>query len=390
MAVKLFCNRKGMEMQKKDAKKVFALLADDDEVVKHYFCGAICTTSRRTCMKEVDDNDRHCYLHDPDRKCRGYTLKGDLCGSVAKVGEEYCRRHRVVAENEGSHTRGMKKTPAKITKKNINKFPLHPVRDSEEQESSEDEPAPRKKSKKPHTPDASEACASEEEVPAKKIFMKNTKQAKQRKTVFKTKKTSKAKREHSAGEESVFELDDLTKKATKKAGEHAKGPEQRSDGSDASDGSESWSDSEDIPDEYGMYESMQDKVLPATMCELAEKIQAIRSEIKVYGYMDWRKGNRHAKLVNFKEELLAKYRECKKDHMMKYGTDEPTEDVFKHLNRGRWTKRKVLKEIGCLKLDREEGTEGDDSSSDEPHKKTAKKRGEQNARKHQMTRVHQR
>ncbi|KAI1287925.1 hypothetical protein EDD11_010122, partial [Mortierella claussenii] len=134
--------------------------------------------------------------------------------------------------------------------------------------------------------------------------------------------------------------------------------------------------------EYSMYESTQDKALPATMFDLAEKIKAIRSEMKVYGFMDWKKGNRHAKLVNFKEELLNKYRKCKKDHMKKYSTEEPTEDVFRHLNRGQWTKRRALKEIGCLELDPEEGTdEDDDSSSDEPRKKTTKKRGARTRRK---------
>ncbi|KAI1287854.1 hypothetical protein EDD11_010194 [Mortierella claussenii] len=179
-AVKLFCSKKKVEMNAKDAKKVFASLVDDNDVAKYFFCEAICKTSKRTCMKEVGDKDMQCHVHDPARKCHGTTALGKSCGSVSKAGEDYCWRHRVVAEKEGSQKRGAKKTYKKISKENIKKFPLHPTCDSEEQESSEDEPAPRRKSRKPHTPeyvvdseDSEEEAVSEDEKPVKKPAYKD-------------------------------------------------------------------------------------------------------------------------------------------------------------------------------------------------------------------------
>jgi hypothetical protein len=54
-AFKTLCSKKKVDFNKKDAEKMFKLLAEDDEVEKHYFCGAECVKSKRACMKEVDD-----------------------------------------------------------------------------------------------------------------------------------------------------------------------------------------------------------------------------------------------------------------------------------------------------------------------------------------------
>jgi hypothetical protein len=100
-AIKLFCKKNGVEMKAKDAEKILSSLVEDDSVEKHFFCGATCVKSKRTCMKEVDDEDAHCYVHDPDRKCKGTTIKGKSCRSVAKVGEDYCSRHHDQGERSG-------------------------------------------------------------------------------------------------------------------------------------------------------------------------------------------------------------------------------------------------------------------------------------------------
>ncbi|KAG0080050.1 hypothetical protein BGZ93_003030, partial [Podila epicladia] len=92
-AMKLFSQLTGAELTQKQAKMVYKSLVKDDNVDKHYFCGAICTKSQNICMKEVKEESMHCYVHDPENKCQGVTLKGQPCGSVAKVGEDYCYRH---------------------------------------------------------------------------------------------------------------------------------------------------------------------------------------------------------------------------------------------------------------------------------------------------------
>ncbi|KAI1311899.1 hypothetical protein EDD11_003261 [Mortierella claussenii] len=195
MAVKLFCKRKGMEMEKKDAKKVFASLVDDDDVVKHYFCGVTCKKSRRACMKEVDDDDSYCHVHDPDRKCSGTTTKGIRCGSAAKSGEEYCWRH-LGGDAGVCPPRRTKKAMHKSWVTMFGKEYKHATKtkskraDTSEGGSDEDAPAdsasdedappPRKKrSKKPHTPEyvvdsEEEALSEDEPAPGKKKSIKST------------------------------------------------------------------------------------------------------------------------------------------------------------------------------------------------------------------------
>jgi hypothetical protein len=83
----------GVEITKKQAKKVYNSLVKDDEINKHYVCGVTCVKSQKICMKEVEHEELYCHVHDPDRKCQGITVKGNKCGSVAKTGMAYCYRH---------------------------------------------------------------------------------------------------------------------------------------------------------------------------------------------------------------------------------------------------------------------------------------------------------
>ncbi|KAF9975352.1 hypothetical protein BGZ75_000561, partial [Mortierella antarctica] len=190
-AIELFCKK---DVKKKDAKKVYASLVEDDEVDKHYFCGAICTKSKNVCMKQVDGEGKHCNVHDPSRKCQGFTVKGEKCGSVAKMGETHCWRHRGQEEyTEKRTTKGA--TPRKFqkfTEEEKRRFVLHPdyvdpeeiTHDSasdDETSSDEDTPDPKgktvkKKSSGLHTPEyvvdseesADEHESSEDEIPYKK------------------------------------------------------------------------------------------------------------------------------------------------------------------------------------------------------------------------------
>ncbi|KAG0036917.1 hypothetical protein BGZ83_003589, partial [Gryganskiella cystojenkinii] len=157
-----------------------------------------------------------------------------------------------------------------------------------------------------------------------------------------------------------------SKKATSKAGEQALRLETCSDES-----------LEDTPDEFGMYESKKDRELPALMFELAEKIRVVKNELKEYRNRGWKQGDRHAKLVKFKEQLFTEYRNCKKRHLKKYDTEEPTEQVYGHYKR--WTNKqnkKVLDEIGCLELDPQE------VEDEQPVKETTEKNVKQTKRQH--------
>ncbi|KAK3804501.1 MAG: hypothetical protein JOS17DRAFT_781681 [Linnemannia elongata] len=57
-AIKLFCNKRGVEMKEKDAKRIFSALVEDENVHKQHFCGATCPKSKRICMKEEDGKDK--------------------------------------------------------------------------------------------------------------------------------------------------------------------------------------------------------------------------------------------------------------------------------------------------------------------------------------------
>jgi hypothetical protein len=325
--IQLFCQK---EIKEKDARKICESLAEDDDVEKHHFCGATCVKSKRTCMKEVDDHGMHCHVHDPDRKCKGTTIKGVNCRSVAKIGEDYCNRHhdqggrsgkgrkRVIVEQDESASEDEpvlnKKSPRKASKKETKKskstHTSEYVVDSEEESLSDEESAPPKKNKK---------------RPSKKKYAKKTKQV-------------------------VTSEDEQQEISEEKSGDEP-------------------SSDEDTPDEdeFAIYESKQDKELPAMMFELAAKIGVVRHEMKNYSYLEWKKGKRYAKLADFREKLIQKYSKCKNRHLKKYGVEEPVEQAFKHLklNRGKWTNKKILGEIGCYELDPEEGTADEEESASE-------------------------
>lgn len=138
----MFCERRGVEASSKDAKKVLSSITKDDEVEKHYFCETICTTSRRVCMKRVEEDETYCHVHNPERKCQGYTLKLAKCGNVAKVGEAYCYRHEpkeVIEPPSEEFSKAWKATFGK-SKPHTPEY----VVDSEEEE-------PRKKNSKNHS-----------------------------------------------------------------------------------------------------------------------------------------------------------------------------------------------------------------------------------------------
>ncbi|KAI1288275.1 hypothetical protein EDD11_010048 [Mortierella claussenii] len=195
-AIEHFCTKKGMEMNARDAKKIVKMLSKDDEVDKHFFCEATCVKSKHICMKKVDDEDALCYVHDPNRKCQGKTKKGDRCGSVAKVGEKYCGRHRHAKEENSQ------KTPIKNTKTFAKKKTKKNMKNQDEDESSEDELVSHKKSHKPHSPEdvVDSEEESEEEVPPKKKKSKKSKPA-----------------VSSEDEENVSEEEEIPKKRGKKA-----------------------------------------------------------------------------------------------------------------------------------------------------------------------------
>ncbi|KAF9200942.1 hypothetical protein BGZ59_003012, partial [Podila verticillata] len=164
-AIKLFCKE---EINKKDAKKICKSLAKDDEVEKHYFCGATCTKSKHICMKEVKEEDMQCYVHDPEHKCHGITIKGNKCGSVAGRGGEYCHRHlEQVEPQKKRHVKSEVEAPH---------TPEYVVDSEEDEESAceDDDPTPHKKKhskkdktnkkhSKKHSKKAKQAVSSEED-----------------------------------------------------------------------------------------------------------------------------------------------------------------------------------------------------------------------------------
>ena len=156
-----------MEQPKtKDVKKVFARLVDADAVKKYFFCEVICTTSKRVCMNEVEEEGLRCHVHDPERKCKGRTIKGAKCLSVAKKGEEYCWRHLSATPQQRST-----KSQAKADEKSGT---------SMEEASSDEDVPPRKKSaskkkasKQPKSPeyvvDSEEESSSDDETSAEDV-----------------------------------------------------------------------------------------------------------------------------------------------------------------------------------------------------------------------------
>ncbi|KAG9062289.1 hypothetical protein KI688_006621 [Linnemannia hyalina] len=148
-AFETFSSKKGVEFNKKDANKIFKALDEDEEVERYYFCGAKCIKSKRKCMKEVDDEGMHCYVHDPARKCQGTTIKGANCGSVAKLGQTYCGRHQ--DQDRGHIKRSNNKAPVDkrtkssraLKKTHTSKF----VSSDDDMTSEDEEPKKRKRNK---------------------------------------------------------------------------------------------------------------------------------------------------------------------------------------------------------------------------------------------------
>jgi hypothetical protein len=128
--IEVFCQKKEMEVNKKDIKKAYSSLVNDNAVEKTFFCGAECTKSKLPCMKKVDDDGMSCHVHDPKRKCQGTTVKGANCGSVAKLGETHCKRHQ---DQDKKHSNNVSKNekPKRKPKKN--------QQESSDEETSDDE-----------------------------------------------------------------------------------------------------------------------------------------------------------------------------------------------------------------------------------------------------------
>ncbi|KAG9067647.1 hypothetical protein KI688_011234 [Linnemannia hyalina] len=148
-AFETFSSKKGVEFNKKDANKIFKALDEDEEVERYYFCGEKCTKSKRKCMKEVDDEGMHCYVHDPARKCQGTTIKGANCGSVAKLGQTYCGRHQdqdrgyIKRSNNNAPVDKRTKSSKALKKTHTSKF----VSSDDDMTSEDEEPKKRKRNK---------------------------------------------------------------------------------------------------------------------------------------------------------------------------------------------------------------------------------------------------
>ncbi|KAG9067643.1 hypothetical protein KI688_012428 [Linnemannia hyalina] len=148
-AFETFSSKKGVEFTKKDANKIFKALDEDEEVERYYFCGEKCTKSKRKCMKEVDDEGIHCYVHDPARKCQGTTIKGANCGSVAKLGQTYCGRHQdqdrgyIKRSNNNAPVDKRTKSSKALKKTHTSKF----VSSDDDMTSEDEEPKKRKRNK---------------------------------------------------------------------------------------------------------------------------------------------------------------------------------------------------------------------------------------------------
>jgi hypothetical protein len=164
-AFETFSSKKGVEFNKKDANKIFKALDEDEEVERYYFCGAKCTKSKRKCMKEVDDEGMHCYVHDPARKCQGTTIKGANCGSVAKLGQTYCGRHQ--DQDRGHIKRSNNKAPVdKRTKssKALKKTHTSKFVSSDDDMTSEDEEPKKRKRNKQESSDEEPSDDDEEDI----------------------------------------------------------------------------------------------------------------------------------------------------------------------------------------------------------------------------------
>ncbi|KAG9073396.1 hypothetical protein KI688_001191 [Linnemannia hyalina] len=164
-AFETFSSKKGEEFNKKDANKIFKALDEDEEVERYYFCGAKCTKSKRKCMKEVDDEGMHCYVHNPARKCQGTTIKGANCGSVAKLGQTYYGRHQ--DQDRGHIKRSNNKAPVdKRTERSKVSRKTHTPEfvPSDADVSSEDEEPKKRKKNKQESSDEEPSDDDEEDI----------------------------------------------------------------------------------------------------------------------------------------------------------------------------------------------------------------------------------
>ena len=138
--VSAFCDRRDILPTRRDFKKVFQTIVQDDDVEKFYFCEATCAGSGQPCMRQVPDAESYCHFHDPAFKCNGKKLDGNPCGSVARKDANYCWRHEEKDEEEIT----------KKTNKNKHKKHLHSEDLSEEEDrvETDDEIITHRKSKK--------------------------------------------------------------------------------------------------------------------------------------------------------------------------------------------------------------------------------------------------
>lgn len=95
-----FCERRDIVPKRKDFKKVFNTIVQDDDVEKFYFCEATCVGSGEPCMRQVSDEESYCHFHDPDFRCKGTKLDETPCGAVANKDSDFCWRHQEEDDEE--------------------------------------------------------------------------------------------------------------------------------------------------------------------------------------------------------------------------------------------------------------------------------------------------
>jgi hypothetical protein len=177
--IELFCQRKDIQMKKKDAKKVFALLVEDEDVEKYNLCKGVCAKSGRPCMKEVGEG-AYCHLHDPKYKCRGVTKKGDRCKCTVKVGEKFCRHHIPEEPVERRHTKN----------KHI------PESDDEHVEESHKRSKSVKRRKKRQSPDEPKSVKQRKDVTSEHLPNENSDEPKSKKSRKKSHDESESPEKH--------------------------------------------------------------------------------------------------------------------------------------------------------------------------------------------------
>lgn len=120
-------------MLRKDARKVFATLTNDDDIEKKLICDVICTRTKRPCTKKVAEEGVRCHIHNASHICKGVNKKGNTCGGVAKKDESYCWRHL----DQKVHKK------EKLTKKTVRKLGPSLFDDTDVEDNSESVIAPK-------------------------------------------------------------------------------------------------------------------------------------------------------------------------------------------------------------------------------------------------------